>query len=66
MCNAVTEDYVAITRGVFEANEGNPVNLEDILLCLSEFSDELSRPPSTFHVESFLKKIVDDPVSHDF
>ena len=51
---------------MFEANEGNPVNLEDVLLCMSQFSNELSQPPSTFHIESFLKNIVDDPVSHDF
>ena len=65
LCNAVDEDYVAISRRMFEANEGNPVNLEDVLLCMYEFSDKLSQPPSTFHIESFLKNIVDDPVSHD-
>ncbi|CAB4017276.1 Hypothetical predicted protein [Paramuricea clavata] len=31
---------------------------------MSDFSDELSQPPSTFHIDLFLKKIVDDP-SHD-
>ena len=65
LCNAVTEDFVAISREAFEANEGNPVILEDVLLCMSELSDELSQPPPTFQIESFLKKIVDDPVSHD-
>ena len=65
LCNAVTEDYIAISRVALQANEGNPVNLEDVLLCMSKFSDELSQPPSTFHIELFVQKIVDDAVSHD-
>ena len=64
LCDAVEEDFVAIARKAFEANEGSSVNLEDVLLCMSDFSDELSQPPSTFHIDLFLKKIVDDP-SHD-
>ena len=35
LCHAVDEDYIAISRRMFEANEGNPVNLEDVLQPLS-------------------------------
>ena len=53
-------DFTSPASSYFESNSGVVVNLEDVLLCMSDFSDELSKPPSSFSVKTFLDKIIND------
>ena len=54
--DAVDVDFIANTRQFFEASDGSYVNLKDILLCMSDFSNELSEPPASSRIESFFEK----------
>ena len=51
-------DFTSPASSYFESNSGVIINLEDVLLCMSDFSDELSKPPSSFSVKAFLEKIM--------
>ena len=53
-------DFPSAASSYFESNSGVVVNLEDVLLCMSDFSDELSKPPSSFSVKAFLDKLIND------
>ncbi len=48
-------EYEAAAKNFFESAEGVSVNLEDVLLCLSDFTHELSRLPSDFDIKSFIE-----------
>ena len=41
----------------FESNDGVVINLEDVLLCVSDFSHELSHPPDECTFKDFLQEI---------
>ncbi|CAB3986730.1 ATP-dependent DNA helicase PIF1 [Paramuricea clavata] len=56
----VNDDFPSSASQFFESNGGVPVNLEDVLLCMSDFSDELSLPPSSFTVKTFLENVMND------
>ena len=49
-----TVEYEALTKQYFETNECVSVNVEDVPLCLSDFSHQLSHLPTDFDVKSFL------------
>ena len=51
-------DFTSAASSYFESNSGVVVNLEDVLLCMSDFRDELSKPPPSFSVKTFLEKII--------
>ena len=53
-------DFPSAASSYFESNSGAVVNLEDVLLCMSDFSDELSKPPSSFSMKAFLDRITND------
>ena len=44
----------------FETNDGVQINLEDALLCMSDFSNELTGPPPSFCMKDFLQNIIGD------
>lgn len=54
------DDFPSSASQFFESNGGVRVNLEDVLLCMSDFSDELSLPPSSFSVKTFLENVMND------
>ena len=37
----------------FETNDGVQINLEDVLLCMSDFCNELTAPPASFCMKDF-------------
>ena len=49
-----TVEYEALTKQYFETNECVSVNVEDVPLCLSDFSHQLSHFPTDFDVKSLL------------
>ncbi|XP_028404093.1 ATP-dependent DNA helicase PIF1-like [Dendronephthya gigantea] len=53
-------DFTSAASSYFESNSGAVINLGDVLLCMSDFSNELSKPPSSFSVKAFLEKIIND------
>jgi hypothetical protein len=56
--NGVTYDgleYETAAKDFFESAEGVSVNLEDVLLCLSDFTHELSHPPIDFDIKTFVE-----------
>ena len=58
---AVSIDVVENARQYFEASEENPVNLEDVLHGMLDFSHELTVPPDDFDIKQFLEKFANDP-----
>jgi hypothetical protein len=58
-------EYEAAAKDFSESDEGVSVNLEDVLLCLSDFTHELSHPPNDFDIKTFveLHKKCKDPFS---
>ena len=50
----VSIEYKSLTKQYFETNKGVFINLEDVLLCLSDFSHQLSHSPSDFDVKRLL------------
>ena len=48
----------------FETNDGVQINLKDVLLCMSDFSNELTAPPASFCMKDFLQNIIGD-ISND-
>ena len=55
----------AVAKKYFESAEGVSVNLEDVLLCLSDFNHELSHPPVDFSIAPFIE-MIKKPNSNDF
>lgn len=56
----LSDDFPTSVSHFFESNSGVPVNLEDVMLCMSDFSDELSLPPSSFSSKTFLDNVIND------
>ena len=57
---AVSIDVVENARQYFEASEENPVNLEDVLLGMLDFSHELTVPSDDFDIKQFLEKFANE------
>ena len=57
--------FEAVARQFFESAEGVALNLEDVLICLTDFTHELSRPPLEFSIKTFIEmsKKGNDPFS---
>ena len=57
--------FEAVARQFFESAEGVALNLEDVLICLTDFTHELSRPPLEFSMKTFMEinKKDNDPFS---
>ena len=58
-------EYEAVVKEYFESSECASVNLEDVLLCLSDFTHELSHPPIDFNITTFIE-MIRKPNGNDF
>jgi hypothetical protein len=59
-------EYETIAKQHFESNAGMSVNLENVLLCMSDFSHELSHPPVGFTIKDFLSRLLNDKCHYQF